>query len=244
MKVVNDESAPMERAMPLFIKLCRHPDKKEEACHLAQTFHEKFPDSKYGEKIKKAIVTKPGELFPQKADPSQGQVKTEYPEEGGDGPQIVVLCAIGFGAEVISDPRFMIIWLAATIIFDVGLIVRGATEDRIWQMKVYVFIFVFAVTAVFRTDWIACFIHVSRRSEETARKEVDTAMNYEQATFAERGDNYSKAVELYEKVLKNEPDNIQARFNLARIYHHRLQDKSNALRHYRKLIDILPPQHP
>jgi membrane associated rhomboid family serine protease len=243
-KVMNDGSALRKRAMSLFIKLSRHLGKNEEAGESARTFHENFPGSKYGAEIRKALVTKPGELFPQKAAPPPEQVKTEGPEEGDDGPQNTVLRALGFGARIISDPLFLLVWIVTTISFDVGLIMTGASEDRIWQVEVYVFLFAFVTTAIFRTDWIVFFSHASRRSEEEARREVDASMTYDRALLAERGDNYPKAAELYEKVLANEPDNIQARFNLARIYHHRLPDKNNALRHYRKLIDLLPPQHP
>ncbi|MEK6698119.1 MAG: rhomboid family intramembrane serine protease [Nitrospirota bacterium] len=243
-KVMNDRSALMERAMALFIKLSRHLDKKEEAGESTRMFQENFPGSKYGEEIRKALAMKPGELFPKKASPPTAHVKKELLDEDDEGPQNTVLRTLGFSAGIISDPLFLLVWILTTCIYEFGLIMTGASEERIWQMQIYVFLFAFAVTAVFRTNWLGLFSHASRRSEETAREEVDVSMTYNRAVLAEWGEDYPKAAELYEKVLAKEPDNVQARFNLARIYHHRLTDMNNALRQYRKLIELLPPEHP
>jgi membrane associated rhomboid family serine protease len=243
-KVMNDGSALMERAMALFIKLNLHLDKKEEAGESARMFHENFPGSKYGEEIRKTLTMKPSEPFPKKASPPTAHLKKEFLDEDDEGPQNTVLRTLGFSAGIISDPLFLLVWIVTTIFFDVGLINTGAPEERIWQVEVYVFLFAFVTTAIFRTDWIAFFSHVSRRSEKEARQEVDASMTYDRAIIAERGENYPKAAELYEKLLSLDQTNFQARFNLARIYHHRLKDMNKALRHYRKLVELLSPEHP
>jgi tetratricopeptide (TPR) repeat protein len=93
-------------------------------------------------------------------------------------------------------------------------------------------------------EWSYHFGMLSRRSEEEARKEVDDTITYDRAVLAERGENYPKAAMLYEKLLASDPKNIQARYNLARIYHRKLDDLGNALMHYKKLSEHAPPDHP
>lgn len=99
-------------------------------------------------------------------------------------------------------------------------------------------------TALYRINWTEVYRNWKGVDEEGARKEVDISMLYNRASLAERGENYAKAAALYEKHLFLDPKNIQARFSLARIYQNKLDDRHNAIMQYRKLLSILPSDHP
>lgn len=240
----NDRSLLMERAMALFIKLSYYLGKKEEAAEAARVFYENFPRSKYAAEIKKALTMKPDDLFPKKASPAMAVAEKGARDEVDEEHQSLFLRILGFCVEVITQPRFMLVWIVATIFFYIGLIATEMSEESIWQVEVYAFLFAFFAVAIFRIDWLEVLIYGSRQSEKTAQKEVDISMTYNRAVLAERGEDYQKAAELYEKVLAQDPNNIQALFNLARIYHYRLKDMNNALRQYRKLMQLLPEGHP
>ena len=44
----------------------------------------------------------------------------------------------------------------------------------------------------------------------------------------------------YKGVLAEDPKHIEARFRLARIYHHNLERKGSAIHEYEKLIELVP----
>ncbi len=81
-------------------------------------------------------------------------------------------------------------------------------------------------------------------SEKKAREECARQRLFDDAVMSEKKELYPAAATLYEKFLTQEPGNFQARFNLARIYHRRLQNVVSARRHYRFLLEHAPKEHP
>ncbi len=61
--------------------------------------------------------------------------------------------------------------------------------------------------------------------------------------MAERKERYADAAALYEEVLATDPRNIQARFNIARLYHKKL-DKAVFVRKHYRLKEHLTKEHP
>ena len=61
---------------------------------------------------------------------------------------------------------------------------------------------------------------------------------------SEKKGRYEDAVTYYKGVLEEDPQHIEARFNLARIYHYKLVRKGSAIHEYDKLINMLPETTP
>jgi tetratricopeptide (TPR) repeat protein len=81
-------------------------------------------------------------------------------------------------------------------------------------------------------------------SQKQADHEFDIKKAYHNAVLSEKGGKYTESAELYENVLKLDPKNPQARFNLARIYDKKLNDSRSARRHYKALTEHTPKGHP
>lgn len=109
---------------------------------------------------------------------------------------------------------------------------------------IFTFFLAFSITAFYRVDWFYYWSQWGRKSEEEAWKEFEATANYEKAVMAEKGENYSKAAALYEKALSADAKNLQARFNLARIYLNKLENRENAIRQLKKLKETAPAGHP
>jgi tetratricopeptide (TPR) repeat protein len=112
-------------------------------------------------------------------------------------------------------------------------------------MSLYVSV-VFAaclLVAVFRWDWPALMKEITI-DEEAVRRAVEATAHYHGAVLAERKENYSNAAELYEKVLVHDGSNIQARFNLTRLYMGKLNDRDKGLIHLQMLVQTAPQGHP
>ena len=99
------------------------------------------------------------------------------------------------------------------------------------------------LVAVFRWDWPALMKEVTI-DEEAVRRAVEATAQYHSAVLAERKENYSNAAELYEKVLAHDGSNMQARFDLVRLYMMKLNDRDKALRHMQILAETAPKGHP
>ncbi|MEK6744037.1 MAG: hypothetical protein AABZ15_10515 [Nitrospirota bacterium] len=116
-------------------------------------------------------------------------------------------------------------------------------------VRVPMFLYVSAVfgacllVAVFRWDWAALMKEVTI-DEEAVRRAVETNAHYHSAVLAERKENYGNAAELYEKVLDHDGSNMQARFNLTRIYMGKLSDRDKGLSHLQILAETAPKGHP
>ncbi len=238
--VLNDAQSGLlaEKALLLFIKLCRELSRDDEAREAAARLTKLFPGSKYAAEAARALTLKPGAIFPQRRINLPDEVaKTVDDEEVKIGKREGIIMEIFEGAmRIIVDPAFLFLWFFFLFIVFFFL-------PKYFFVQVITFIFAFTITTFYRTDWSSFFRNITA-DEEKSRREVEADSLYNQGLLAERGENYLKASELYEKMLAIYPNNIQARFNLARIYQMRLRDKNNADRQYKKLLQHAPKNHP
>lgn len=224
-----------EKGLVLFIRICRHLGKADEAFGAIRVFMEEFPDSKYKSEVRALMSTKAGEVF-KSAPASSATTSSKAEEKEGEA-----LGRVAFFEQVFADPAFWSILLfvniAAPILFPAFY--RGALSP------VFLFGAAFGMTIVHRMGSVSDFIFSSGRpSEKDARMSVDLKRCFEDAVMAEKRGRYTEAAELYEQYLKAKPKEIQARFNLARTYEKRLGDPARAGQHYALIVEALPESHP
>lgn len=221
-----------ERAYLLYIKVCRSLDRSEEADEAYRQFVDQYPKSRLSGELKKVIALAPDKVFPALPPVPHFVAERERETEAvGQNRFLYVLQEIN---HFITDPLFLFLWI---------FMLSWVGGDS-WRIVVFTFFFSLMIVAYFRVDWSYHWSMYHRRSEEDARQEVNISMNYDRAVLAERGENYQKAVSFYERVLSDDPKNIQARFKIAGIYQNKLDDLGSALVHYRKLAEHAPPGHP
>jgi tetratricopeptide (TPR) repeat protein len=110
---------------------------------------------------------------------------------------------------------------------------------------VYLFVISLGLTILHRMGSISDLLSLKNApNEKKVRQDVALQRCYDDAVMAERKERYSDAVTLYEKVLAADPRNIMARFNVARIYHKKLDKAVYARKHYRLLKEHLTQEHP
>ena len=146
---------------------------------------------------------------------------------------------------MIADPVFLLLlFLAGFCLFAflslVGMFIKVPIPAFL-QMQL--FIVAFILVAAFRMDWKGLMRDMSI-DEGAVRLAVDTTERYNRALLAERGEKYREAAKLYERVLVHDASNIQARFNLARIYVGRLGDRDKGLMQLQLLVKTAPQGHP
>ena len=218
-----------ERAGLFFIKVCRGLDKSEEAAHTAAAFLSQHPGSRYAGEVNRVLTLSPDAVFPPRKEPPAPR----GPQRGEENRDSALLHVFHAMNRMITDPLFLCLWIF--MMSWVGGSIRRAT---------FTFFFSLLVTAFFRVDWFYHWNQWGRKSEEEARKEFDITMTFDKAVMAEKGENFSNAALLYEKLLALDPANIQARFNLARIYLNKMEDKENGIRQLKKLKETALPEHP
>jgi len=224
-----------ERAMALFIKACLALEKKDEAAEAYGVFSAKFPKSRQLPVLTKAFTLHPNDIFPVRAEEP---AKPAVAESGKTSEKIDAGFEVAAVAvKIVSDPLFFFLWI-------VLMSILSFLGKNSWQTQISMFTLAFFITAFYRVEWLDIFSTYNRPSEEKARQEVDISLCLSRAQLAERGEAFPKAAELYEQLLAMDAKNIQARFNLARIYHHRLQDRDNARKHYTLLKEHAPKDHP
>ncbi len=144
---------------------------------------------------------------------------------------------------MIVEPSFLLLsFLAGFFVYAflglAGIMIRVPVSLQILLLAV-----TFVFLAAFRLDWKGLKKDLTV-DEGAVRLAVEAVEHYNRAALAERGENHIKAAELYEKVLVHDVSNIQARFNLARIYVRKLNDQDNGLKHLRILSTTAPKGHP
>ena len=139
----------------------------------------------------------------------------------------------------------LILFLSVTVLSHCGGDTASGSGGDSWKGGLLTFIlFTLVIIVLIRVDWFHQLSMNPRKSEKKARQEVKIRMDYDRAVLAERGENFNKAASFYEEVLSADPTHLQARFNLARIYHNRLGDQVNSHLHFRKIIEHAPQEHP
>lgn len=118
-----------------------------------------------------------------------------------------------------------------------------------FKLKIPLYLYVAGVfcasllVAVFRWDWAGLMKELTV-DEEAVRKAVEAEERYHAARLALRKERYGDAAELYEKVLAHDASNLQARFDVARAYLRKLNEREKGLRHLQVLTQTAPPGHP
>jgi len=220
-----------ERAGLLFVKTCRAFGDEAKTAEAARQFAADFPGSKYANEAAHVLTLSPEAVFPVKKE-TPGPRR---PETAAAGEKSHAGFAIMHGInKLIVDPIFLFLWVFM-LSWGGGMSAGGI---------VFTFCFALFIVAFYRVDWFHYYRQWGRKSEETACREVETAMLLDRAVLAEKGENYEKAALLYEKHLAMAPDNIQAHFNLSRIYVNHLHDRGNGIRQLKKLKTAAPPEHP
>lgn len=142
---------------------------------------------------------------------------------------------------VFADPVFWSIMLFAKIASP--FLLPHLYRSQLYPLYVFAASFVMAV--IHRMGSISDILSIiSAPSEKKIRNKVNLQRNYDEAALAAQRAMYPEAATLYEKLLQTDPRNIQARYNLARIYDKQLSNDAKARRHYRELMKSLPPEHP
>jgi len=227
-----------EKSLSLYVRLCLHLNHQEEAHDALQLFQENFPNSKYIHEINGALKKKAGEIFAQPvldAAAPEAMGKTQEQREADR------LGIIAFVEYVFADPVFWSLLLFSNIASPI-LFPRLYFSPL---SPVYLFLISFAMTIVHRMGSLGdLWSLMNAPDEDKIRKEVADERRYDDAVMAERKECYSDAASLYEQVLTADPHNIQARFNVARLYHKKLNKVNYARKHYRLLKEHLNKEHP
>lgn len=233
-----DNSGPLvERSLVLFIKICRQLDKTGDVNEGLKIFNKHFPESRYENDVRTIMQTAPGDVFLHN---EQVRKVISPGRENRDERDAEGMGRIAFFERVFADPAFWSIMLftniAAPILFP------GLYRSQL----VYVLLFAvsFGMTVIHRMGSVTDILFSSRVSEKQARQEVNTQRDYDNAVSAQDSARYPEAAALYERVLAVDPRNIQARFNLARIYDRQLDIAVKARVHCRALMKLIPPEHP
>ena len=227
-----------ERGLSLYIRLCRHLDLEEEGQNALLLFRQNFPGSRYIHEINGALKKKAGEVF---AHIASGPVAAAGPDKSHEQKEADRLGLIAFVEQVFADPFFwsllMFSNIASPILF-----------PRLYfsaLSPVYLFVLSFILTIVHRMGSLSELLSLANApNEEKARKKVADQRRYDDAVMAERGERYQDAASLYEQVLTADPRHFQARFNLARLYHKKLDKGVYARKHYRLLKEHVAKDHP
>lgn len=224
-----------ERAHILYLKLCRDLYKDKELVAGIEVFGKRYPGSAREKEVGDIVKLKPGAIFLKRkiAMPESAQKVFEEPEQITKREYGLAKFFNEF-FEIFNDARFF--WLFVAML-PLTLLISW------YGLFFIVFIATALSRALSRVEW-GKLLWGARVNEERQRRDADAATLYNRALLADRGENYQKAAELYEKFLAIDAANVQARFNLARIYHMKLKDRNNALRQYGRLLDILPQDHP
>jgi membrane associated rhomboid family serine protease len=78
-----------------------------------------------------------------------------------------------------------------------------------------------------------------RKTERQALRDFNISTYFNKGMRAERKENYLEAVRYYKGVLAEDPKHIEARYQLARIYHQNLHRKGSAIAEYESLLNLI-----
>lgn len=233
-----NKSPIAERALLLLIKLCQHMNERDELFEAIRIFMENFPKSRYRPEIKNVMLEEPGSVFKKKTPALSASAILKESQERKDAERLGL---IEFAERIFADPSFWSILLFLNIA--APILTPGLYESRL--SPVYLFAGAYILTIVHKLGSILDILsHLGGPSEKKARQSVNLKRNFEDAVLSERKAKFPEAAALYEQLLLAEPANIQARFNLARIYDKQMNDIRNAKLHYHALTKYLPQEHP
>jgi len=196
---------------------------------------EAFPGSHYGEKIQEASRTSKEEeklVLLHSTDLRQKRFHGFW----------------DWLEEITSQPLFWLMWcLMFPFMYYAGF--AGVTFIRggLWTFLMLLAmptIVSLGLTHIYMNsgEWMGSFIlGVGRRkSEVQAQRDFNISTWFNKGVAAERDEKFEEAVIYLKGVLTEDPKHIEARFRLARIYHHKLMRKGSSIHEYEKLLELLP----
>lgn len=146
---------------------------------------------------------------------------------------------------ITADPFFLTLFL---ISIGISIIIPEGLEEH--QFILYLagaLLTAFGSTALLRglTSFAgSIYSGAGSRSQASADREFHMRQLMDRAILCERKEQYSEALNHLESYLREDMDNLEARYRLARILHRHLNKPSLALAEYRKLFNAAPPGHP
>jgi len=169
---------------------------------------------------------------PEKPDLSQ---ETKPPEQD----ERKSLGVVAFVERFITDPFFWLLFIFLDF-FSLFFLPPSSTEFA----SLFILVAAFFMTVIYRLLSVSdLFTHLIRPSPEEAGRQVDLKRLLDRALMAEETKQFTRAAELYEEALRADSKNGRVRYNLARLYHQKLKDYTNARRQYRKVLHLLPGEH-
>jgi membrane associated rhomboid family serine protease len=234
-----------ERALALFIKLSHDLGKRKQTDHALGLFKPLYPKSKYEGELEKALSSAPGSVFAHKRPPERPAPGLE--EGRAEKRKTLIVQFLAYAMEVITEPFFLFAWLVVSILAYVYLALGklpSFVSDNFFSLGVQLLIFV--ITALLsvehRLRLVTRFLNPSRGpTEKEAQKDFELTRSLEDAVRAEREERFPDAARLYEEYLAIDPDHLEARHKLARLYHTRLEEAKKAASHYKHLLGLIKP---
>ncbi len=236
-RIEDGENSVVEKAMAFYIRMLIHLDKRSEAKKLyADPFTKIFPRSRYDQGIREASRKQPRMVL-ETARPEKPEVSPETkPPEQDERTRLGIL---SFVDRFITDPFFWLLFIFLDIL-SLFFLPPSSTEFA----SLFIFAAAFVMTIIYRLLSVSdLFTYIMRPSPEEAGREVELKRLLDRALMAEETKQFTRAVELYEEALQTDSNNGRVRYNLARLYHQKLKDYTNARRHYRKVLHLLPGEH-
>jgi membrane associated rhomboid family serine protease len=224
-----------EKALAYYAAVARHLGMAEESFEAAGRLMSAYPESVYRQKVRAALMTEPGKVFRPPVRPPEADVQAQTATEVKEA---AALGWIEVAQRFFMDPEFWSILLFLNI-------ATPFLMPRIYFSKaapVIIFILAYVMTVLHRIGlegWLFNF----RKSQKQADMEFEVKKLFNHAKLAETGGRFEEAANLYEELLAKDRGDIQARFNLARIYQSRLENMPLARKHFRALMSILPEGH-
>jgi membrane associated rhomboid family serine protease len=236
-RIEDRENSVVEKAMAFYIRMLIHLDKRSEAKKLyADPFTKIFPRSRYDREIREASRKQPRMVL-ETARPEKPEVSPE--RKPSDKDERKSLGVVAFVERFITDPFFWLLFIVLDLL-SVFFLPPSSTEFA----SLFILVAAFFITVIYRLLSVSdLFTYLMRPSPEEAGRQVDLKRLLDRALMAEETKQFTRAVELYEEALRADSKNGRVRYNLARLYHQKLKDHTNARRQYRKVLHLLPGEH-
>ena len=153
----------------------------------------------------------------------------------------------GFPRWVHHQTSQLVFWLMWSIYFPIFSFLLFLAGKWSFLLSLLIpTVLAFAGTAlVERSGSLAWIIYGSKRKNPMeAQRDFNISTYFNKGRAAQRDEKWLDAVKYYKGALTEDPEHIEARFNLARIYHQKLNRKGSALHEYEKLMQFLPELAP
>lgn len=225
-----------ERALVVHIRLARHQGLEEVAKESVGTLATAYPDTRYRDHVRALFAAQPGALYKR---PGPAPRAVDVSGVSVEHREALALDWVEKAQRYFVDPAFWSILLFLNI-------ATPFLFPRIYfssAAPVALFVAAYVMTIVHRLGGVEEWLFYFGKSQKQADREFDLNKMFNQAKAAETGGNYQLAAKHYEELLASDKTHAQARFNLARIYHRKMDDLANARRHYKVLVEQLPVGH-